>query len=73
MICERIWAVRKPIDTPFRVDITLPEMEDVNIPEPDEVRKEIAQKYPKHSSFTSKLRFSCCNRNHRAQVERRRK
>ena len=55
LIRERIRAVRKLTDRPFGVDITLPKMEDVRSPEPDEVRKEIAEKYPKHASFTSEL------------------
>ena len=46
VIRERIRAVRKLTDKPFGVDITLPKMEDVKIPDPDEVRKEIEEKYP---------------------------
>jgi nitronate monooxygenase len=41
VIRERIRAVRQLTDRPFGVDITLPKMEDVRIPDPDEVRKEI--------------------------------
>lgn len=55
IIRERIRAVRKLTDRPFGVDITLPKMEDVRIPEPDEVCKEIAEKYPRHASFMSEL------------------
>jgi len=55
VIRERIRAVRKLTDKPFGVDITLPKMEDVKIPDPDEVRKEIEEKYPKHAKFTTEL------------------
>ena len=55
VIRERIRAVRKLTDRPFGVDITLPKMEDVRIPDPDEVRKEIEEKYPKHAKFTDEL------------------
>ncbi len=55
VIRERIRAVRKLTDRPFGVDITLPKMEDVKIPDPDEVRKEIEEKYPKHAKFTDEL------------------
>ena len=46
VIRERIRAVRKLTDKPFGVDITLPKMEDVKIPDPDEVHKEIEEKVP---------------------------
>jgi nitronate monooxygenase len=55
VIRERIRAVRKLTAKPFGVDITLPKMEDVRIPDPDEVRKEIEEKYPAHAKFTSDL------------------
>ena len=55
VIRERIRAVRKLTDKPFGVDITLPKMEDVRIPDPDEVRKEIEEKYPQHAKFTTSL------------------
>ena len=55
VIRERIRAVRGLTDKPFGVDITLPKMEDVRIPEPDEVRKEIEEKYPDHARFTDEL------------------
>ena len=55
VIRERIRAVRQLTDKPFGVDITLPKMEDVRIPEPDEVRKEIQEKYPKHAQFNDDL------------------
>ena len=55
VIRERIRAVRKLTDRPFGVDITLPKMEEVKIPDPDEVRKEIEEKYPKHAKFTDEL------------------
>jgi nitronate monooxygenase len=55
LIRERIRAVRKLTDRPFGVDITLPKMEDVKIPDPDEVKKEIEEKYPRHAKFTSEL------------------
>lgn len=55
VIRERIRRVRALTDRPFGVDITLPKMEDVKIPDPDEVKKEIAEKYPKHAAFTSGL------------------
>jgi NAD(P)H-dependent flavin oxidoreductase YrpB (nitropropane dioxygenase family) len=42
-------------DKPFGVDITLPKMEDVKIPDPDEVRKEIAERFPEHAKFTEEL------------------
>jgi nitronate monooxygenase len=54
-IRERIRAVRQLTNRPFGVDITLPKMEDVKIPDPDEVRKEIEEKYPKHAKFTDEL------------------
>ena len=54
-IRERIRAVRKLTDRPFGVDITLPKMEDVKIPDPDEVHKEIEEKYPRHAKFTEAL------------------
>ena len=55
VIRERIRAVRKLTDRPFGVDITLPKMEDVKIPDPDEVHKEIEEKYPAHAKFTNEL------------------
>src|SRR5204863_9320082 len=55
VIRERIRAVRQLTDKPFGVDITLPKMEDVKIPDPDEVRKEIEEKYPRHDSCTTEL------------------
>ena len=55
IIRERIRAVRKLTDKPFGVDITLPKMEDVKIPDPDEVKKEIEEKYPQHARFTNEL------------------
>src|SRR4030095_16554478 len=54
-IPERNRAVRQLTDKPFGVDITLPKMEDVKIPDPDEVKKEIEEKYPKHAKFTDEL------------------
>jgi nitronate monooxygenase len=55
VIRERIRRVRALTDRPFGVDITLPKMEDVRVPDPDEVKKEIAEKYPKHAAFTTEL------------------
>jgi NAD(P)H-dependent flavin oxidoreductase YrpB (nitropropane dioxygenase family) len=55
VIRERIRAVRKLTDRPFGVDITLPKMEEVRIPDPDEVHKEIEEKYPQHAKFTIAL------------------
>jgi NAD(P)H-dependent flavin oxidoreductase YrpB (nitropropane dioxygenase family) len=55
VIRERIRAVRQLTDRPFGVDITLPKMEDVRVPDPDEVRKEIEEKYPRHATFTDEL------------------
>ena len=55
VIRERIRAVRQLTDKPFGVDITLPKMEDVRIPDPDEVRKEIQEKFPKHAKFNDEL------------------
>jgi NAD(P)H-dependent flavin oxidoreductase YrpB (nitropropane dioxygenase family) len=55
VIRERIRAVRQLTDKPFGVDITLPKMEDVKIPDPDEVRKEIQEKFPKHAKFNDEL------------------
>jgi nitronate monooxygenase len=55
VIRERIRAVRQLTDRPFGVDITLPKMEDVRVPDPDEVRKEIEEKYPEHAKFTDRL------------------
>ena len=55
VIRERIRAVRKLTDKPFGVDITLPKMVDVKIPDPDEVRKEIEERYPTHAKFNDDL------------------
>ena len=55
VIRERIRAVRQLTDKPFGVDITLPKMEDVRIPDPDEVHKEIQEKFPKHAKFNDEL------------------
>ena len=55
VIRERIRRARALTDKPFGVDITLPKMEDVRVPDPDEVKKEIAEKYPKHAAFTNEL------------------
>src|SRR5262245_47757801 len=55
VIRERIRAVRKLTEKPFGVDITLPKMEGVKIPDPDEVHREIEEKYPKHAKFTDEL------------------
>ncbi|MSP37762.1 MAG: nitronate monooxygenase [Deltaproteobacteria bacterium] len=55
VIRERIRAVRQLTDKPFGVDITLPKMEDVRIPDPDEVRKEIQERFPKHAKFNDEL------------------
>ena len=55
VIRERIRRVRALTDRPFGVDITLPKMEDVRVPDPDEVKKEIQEKYPKHAAFTTEL------------------
>ncbi len=55
VIRERIRAVRQLTDKPFGVDITLPKMEDVRVPDPDEVRKEIQEKFPKHAKFNDEL------------------
>ncbi len=55
VIRERIRAVRALTDKPFGVDITLPKMEEVKIPDPDEVRREIEEKYPEHARFTDEL------------------
>lgn len=55
VIRERIRAVRKLTDKPFGVDITLPKMEEVRVPDPDEVRKEIEEKFPAHAKFTAEL------------------
>ena len=55
VIRERIRAVRKLTAKPFGIDITLPKMEDVKIPDPGEVKKEIEEKYPQHARFTNEL------------------
>ncbi len=55
VIRERIRAVRQLTDKPFGVDITLPKMEDVKIADPDEVHKEIEEKFPKHARFNEEL------------------
>lgn len=55
VIRERIRAVRQLTDKPFGVDITLPKMEDVKIPDPDEVHKEIQERFPKHAQFNDAL------------------
>ena len=54
-IRDRIRRVKALTDRPFGVDITLPKMEDVKVPDPIEVRRAVAQKYPQHSEFTSHL------------------
>ncbi len=55
VIRERIRAVRQLTDKPFGVDITLPKMEDVRIADPNEVKKEIEEKFPKHAKFNDEL------------------
>jgi NAD(P)H-dependent flavin oxidoreductase YrpB (nitropropane dioxygenase family) len=55
LIRERIRQVRALTERPFGVDITLPKMENVRVPDPLEVRKEIEERYPRHAEFTSKL------------------
>jgi nitronate monooxygenase len=55
VIRERIRRVRALTDRPFGVDITLPKMEDVRVPDPDEVKKEIEERFPKHAAFTTDL------------------
>src|SRR4026207_2496074 len=54
-IRERIRRVRALTDRPFGVDITLPKMEDVRVPDPDEVKQAIAASFPTHAAFTSEL------------------
>ena len=60
VIRERIRAVRQLTDKPFGVDITLPKMEDVRIPDPDEVKKEIEEKFPKHAKFKGHIPCPGC-------------
>lgn len=55
LIRQRIREVRALTDRPFGVDITLPKMEEVKVPDPIEVRQEIEEKYPKHADFTDHL------------------
>jgi NAD(P)H-dependent flavin oxidoreductase YrpB (nitropropane dioxygenase family) len=55
LIRERIREVRALTQQPFGVDITLPKMEEVRVPDPLEVRKEIEERYPQHADFTGKL------------------
>jgi NAD(P)H-dependent flavin oxidoreductase YrpB (nitropropane dioxygenase family) len=55
LIRERIRRVRALTNKPFGVDITLPKMEDVKVPDPVEVRQEIEQKFPQHADFTDHL------------------
>ncbi len=54
-IRERIRKVKALTDRPFGVDITLPKMEDVKVPDPIQVRETIAEQYPRHFEFTSHL------------------
>ncbi|HXG52378.1 MAG TPA: nitronate monooxygenase family protein [candidate division Zixibacteria bacterium] len=55
LIRERIRRVKELTERPFGVDITLPKMEDVKVPDPLEVRRTIAERYPEHLEFASQL------------------
>jgi NAD(P)H-dependent flavin oxidoreductase YrpB (nitropropane dioxygenase family) len=55
LIRRRIHEVRALTKKPFGVDITLPKMEDVRVPDPLEVRKEIEERYPEHADFSRRL------------------
>ncbi len=55
LIRERIRQVKALTKKPFGVDITLPKMVDVKVPDPIEVQKTIEENYPKHASFMTKM------------------
>jgi len=55
LIRERIRQVKALTDKPFGVDITLPKMADVKVPDPIEVQKAIEENHPKHARFMSEL------------------
>ena len=50
LIRERIRQVKALTTKPFGVDITLPKMAEVKVPDPVEVRKAIEETYPKHAA-----------------------
>ncbi len=55
LIRERIRQVKALTNKPFGVDITLPKMVDVKVPDPAEVQKTIEENYPKHAAFMTKM------------------
>ena len=55
LIRERIRQVKALTTKPFGVDITLPKMAEVKVPDPVEVRKAIEEAYPKHAAFMTQL------------------
>ena len=55
LIRERIRQVKALTDKPFGVDITLPKMAEVKVPDPVEVGKAIEETYPKHAAFMNQL------------------
>ncbi|HEX9145532.1 MAG TPA: nitronate monooxygenase [Candidatus Binatia bacterium] len=55
LIRERIRQVKALTQKPFGVDITLPKMAEVKVPDPIEVRKAIEETYPKHARFMTEL------------------
>lgn len=55
LIRERIRQVKALTNKPFGVDITLPKMAEVKVPDPIEVRKAIEETYPKHAQFMTEL------------------
>ncbi len=55
LIRERIRQVKALTKKPFGVDITLPKMVDVKVPDPAEVQKTIEENYPKHAAFMTQM------------------
>ncbi len=55
LIRERIRQVKALTKKPFGVDITLPKMVDVKVPDPLEVQKTIEENYPKHAAFMTQM------------------
>src|SRR5688572_32041325 len=55
VIRERIRRVRALTDRPFGVDITLPKMEDVRVPDPDERSEEHTSELQSQSNLVCRL------------------
>jgi nitronate monooxygenase len=55
LIRERIRRVKALTNKPFGVDITLPKMAEVKVPDPVEVQRAIEETYPQHAQFMTEL------------------